>query len=142
MPIQDPSHALFTKTLLTPGDLSQLLQVTVGQIRRIARTERIPGQRPTRGGQLRWQNCAQLKEYVAKRLQKKEFKTARQRYRMRRGRDARIRLFRYSALQRADRWVVHHSEQLKLSGDEARYLLNDFRHLWQFHKRLQRVAAS
>ena len=67
--------------LLRPEAVAAMLGVTVGQLRRIAKTERLPGQTWSKGKQLRWRYCRALQSFVDRRQKTKSASTLRTRIR-------------------------------------------------------------
>jgi hypothetical protein len=56
---------------LKPAAVAREMLVSVGQLRRVAKAQRIPGSRKTKGGQLRFRDCPALRTYLKDWLFKK-----------------------------------------------------------------------
>src|SRR5882672_4903566 len=100
--------------------MAKTLGITQGQLRRIAKTKPLPGQRQTSGGQLRWQDCAGLRNYITNRLLKKNASSARTRIR-RNGRPLKPPVPNpFSSLDDADHWAMTHADVV-LTPEQATF---------------------
>jgi excisionase family DNA binding protein len=142
--------ARFAVALLMPAEVAAKLGVTVGHLRRLAKATRLPGQRVSKGGQMRFQDCAALQRYIENRPFKKRGSLARTRVKslppIRVGRDGKVppHLFVYrKLLHRLGQWQIAYlaNNEGRLTPEQCQQVLDEFAPVTEFIEQLKTITC-